>query len=109
MNKHNTYLVEFAGGPLDGLEQIFEFLPEHGWEVTSNAHSYTFDVEGWIFRYCGLWRGITIGNSLLRYRTFGEAVRQLRQLQTVGAISLTECLEYQAKVKEELFSHVNKL
>jgi len=110
MRKHNTYLIEFTdGGPLDGEEQVFSSLPENNEETTFNRYSYTFDAEEWKFRYKGRWRNLTIGNSLLTYRTFGEALRQLGQLQAVGAISAAESLEYQAKVKEELFSHVNKL
>lgn len=109
MPKHNTYIVEFTGGgPLDGKEVKFDLLPRDGWEITNNDHSYVFSASELAFLYCGRWRSFTIGNSLLTYRTFGEALRQLGQLQTVGAISAAESLEYQAEIKEELSSHADK-
>jgi len=93
------------GGPLDGTVRFFmdHSLPADGWEITVNAHSYTFDAAELKFRYRGRWQNITIGNSLLTYRTFGEALRQLCQLQAVGAISQVESLEYQAQIKKGLF------
>lgn len=97
--------VAFVGGPVDGTVRFFKSdqLPVDGWEVTINAHSYTLDRTELRFRYRGRWQNITIGNSLLTYRTFGEALRQLGQLQAVGAISATESLEYQAQIKKGLF------
>ena len=97
--------IEFVGGgPADGAKKLHpeKKLPPDGWEVTFNKHSYTFDSEALKFRYRGRWRNITIRNSLLTYRTFGEAARQLCQLQFSGAISAKECLDFQALVKMEL-------
>ncbi len=100
--------IEFVGGgPIDGSKQWFKPVPQDGFEITMNAHSYTFDFAAFRFIYRGRWRNLTIGNSLLTYRTFGEALRQLGQLQTVGAISPTESLEYQAQIKKGfLHGHV---
>jgi len=108
------YLIDFVGGgPLDGAERRYHELPPEGEEVLvtrrrcdqPRSHSYTFDAEEWKFRYRGQWRSLSLGKSSLRYRTFGEALRQLGQLQFSGAISAAECLEYQARIKEELFAH----
>jgi len=108
MPKQNTYPIEFTGGgPLDGRDQVFQLLPTNGDEITFNAHSYTFDISEWKFRYQGRWRQISMGYSWLSYRTYEEASRQLSQLRAVGAISSTERLQYQAQVINDLFAHGN--
>jgi len=96
------YIEFIGGGPLDGDVMRFDVLPRDDWEITSNAHSYTFNAAEERFEYQQRWRNITIGNSLLTYRTFGEALRQLGQLQVVGAISAAESLDYQALIKKGL-------
>jgi hypothetical protein len=102
MTKRITYSIEFIGGPLDGDEQLFAKLPAHDYEIVHESHSYCFDFHEGRFTYRGRWRHLDLGRSLLTYRTFGEALRQLGQLQTVGAISAKESLAFQARIKVEL-------
>ena len=102
-------VIEFIGGPMDGVQEQFAELPADGTEICRNCHSYTFNFTEWQFDYRGRWRHIEIGPSLLTYRTFAEALRQLGQLQFVGAITAAESLEFQARIKEGLNSHANKL
>ena len=100
-----TYVIEFIGGPLDGDTHQCSVLPQDGSELLYATHSYIFNFDEWQFDYRGRWRHIEIGNSLLTYRTYGEALRQLGQLQFTGAITAAESLEYQARIKGELFAH----
>lgn len=100
-----TYAIEFIGGPLDGETQLSSVLPKDGSEFLYATHSYTFNFTEWQYDYRGRWRHIEIGNSLVTYRTFAEAVRQLGQLQFTGVISASESLDYQARIKGELYLH----
>ena len=98
-----AYRIEFGnGGPLDGYSRLFFALPAHGDELTHEGHSYCFDVHQWMFTYRGRWRNITLGTSLLTYRTLDEALRQLDQLQLAGAITADKSLEIQARIKGTL-------
>ena len=114
MGDQTEYLIDFTGGgPVDGAARTYTRLPPDGEEILvtrrrceqARSHSYTFDAEEWKFRYRGQWRSMSLGKSSLRYRTFGEALRQLGQLQFSGAISAAESLEYQARIKSELHAH----
>lgn len=101
-----SYLIEFVGGgPMDGNREVFRRLLKDGHELVQDRHSYTFNLSKRRFEYRGRWRHIEIDDALLTYRTFDEALRQLMQLQFVGAITKDESLGYEARIKRELFNH----